>query len=213
MRKIQTITLALVAVLAFSAVAAASASAAKPEWLIAGKALIAKEPSATKGKVKLVHTGGITGSTTVECDGEFTGTIGPGKEDTITAATDLTGKSPVDCTVLVGNAFFCAAGSLALVTAIHLPWKTELLEPVAGEIRDDILNSGAGEPGYKVVCNGVTVECEGKTSSKFVKNVATGAEFVFDAKSEESKSCTDGGKAKIEGGGIVSSSKGLVTVS
>ena len=86
--------------------------------------------------------------------------------------------------------------------AIHLPWSTELFEPVAGEIRDKLKNGGAGLPGALIECKiigiKVTDTCEGETST-LAKNETTGGfvELTFEAKSAKLK-CTEGGTGSGE---------------
>jgi hypothetical protein len=208
MKKIQTTVLALVAVLAFSALATASASAA-PRWLVGGSEVLLHVAASKWAKLVLVHTGGLVGAVTVECSSEFTGTVAALGEDEVASVLDLAGKTTIECNVTTGVPL-CSAGSKASVKAVHLPWKTNLLEPKPGEIRDDFLNSGAGEPGFNIICNNIGITCEGKSSSIFLRNEGGEALFEFEAKSEKSKECSDGGSAAILGKYM--SSAGMMTL-
>jgi hypothetical protein len=194
MSRIRIIGLALVAVFAFSAVAAASASAA-PEWLVAGAKPTSPVAvtSKTEGKLKLTDEGvGVT----VECEGTDKGTVGPKSADTVSTVTP---KNP--CTVTAGTAL---CGTTANASALHLSWETSLIEPVAGEIRDEVKNS-TNNPGWKVECLGglkTTDECTGDSSTLIHNNTPAAGVVTaeFEAKSAHAN-CTVGGtgKGKVEG--------------
>jgi|ERR1700722_2916997 len=181
MRKIQTVGLALVAMFALSAFVASSAFGAS-EWLNNGAAITAAIKVASKGKLKLSDSkGGLFGEKVeIECEGTDEGTVGPGTADTVTKIT------ATKCVRITG---ICPETITA--TALHLPWKTTLLL-VEEKWRDDIENSGAGAPGWNVVCSGtVEDECTAETSTE-LKNVTGGVEAIFDAKSAKAN-CTRGG--------------------
>ncbi len=94
MGKYKVMLLALLAVFAFSAVAAAGASA--HEWLTLGGVAIGKnEPSTTSGslalKVKKIPALEGGGELTVLCDGQFLGSVGPKGSDTVTLIESFNG--------------------------------------------------------------------------------------------------------------------------
>jgi hypothetical protein len=153
MKKTHVLGLAVLAVFAFSAVAASSASAATVEWLKNGAAITSPEPSETTGSLELGNTSGLGTGTKVAvlCDGKFFGTVGPGAQDTITSVLGLSGESGTLTSEIVScvNNENCPSPSVA---ADNLPWLTELREPKAGEVLDFLLNGGKGEPGWEVMC-------------------------------------------------------------
>jgi hypothetical protein len=179
MRKIHLVALAL-AMFAFFAVAATSASAEDLLWLVNGEDFEGTLGAETEGLLELLRlnkTGGEVQGV-IHCEGVFDGTItnphvGKGT-DTVTKvltpalpetgsmedvgadnASGLTGPG-LDCQVTLdtGDATFCKAESLALVWPANLPWKTEL-ELMSNGQWLDLFGEGAaaGElPGYEVEC-------------------------------------------------------------
>jgi hypothetical protein len=175
-----------VAVTCLLAVSAASALAA-PVWeqKVGGvfSEIKAATAASTEGKLKLEDLkGGINKEAVqIECTVKSTGKIGAGSADSI-EKTEAT-----KCTVIKGT---CGTPT---VEALHTPWTTEL---VAG-IRDNIKNSGAGLPGWKVTCTILFVKvvdtCETETSTSMANNEATGnVEATFNAESPKAK-CSRGG--------------------
>lgn len=212
MRKTYAVGLALVAVLAFSAAAVASASAA--EWLLNGEPIEAGVlvPAVTTGLLFLTDLGS---GVTVHCEGRFLGSVDAGGLDEITLAEPLTTEADlIECEVTKEDPFgICKVGVIADVEAVNLPWKTELKAVGAG-VRDDIVNGGAGEPGYKVVCGGQTDTCLGHTSAKVTLNTSP-VPSAFDAESEKAK-CEGtllSGEGDIEGEGTIESPNGVLEVS
>jgi hypothetical protein len=204
MKKIQIMLLALFAMGAVSAFAASSAFAAH-EWLtLAGVKVTATTESLTDGLLLLHHKppailGG--GSILIHCTGQFHGTVGPAGKDTITDVLGLSGElNAVHCEVLSSTNSICPAGELVTVTPKNLPWNTQLILS-GSETLDEILSSGAGEPGYETTCKSIKVSCLQKETSKWTGNGTTGAEFEF--KEAKTVSCTDGGTGTILGQGTV----------
>jgi hypothetical protein len=193
MREIKTLGIALVAVLALSIIAAASASAA-PVWEEETFGVW----SEIKVKAKFEGTSIVTlldegTGIELECEGFNGGTVGPG------SGSEITNLTTNKCIVLKGP---CAS---AASTAPNLPWKAKLV--LAGtEIRDEIENGGKGEPGWNFVCGGAVVDtCTAKMSTAMFNFVPTGkVEEVFDAKSPKTNCSAGGaGKGKILGFNIV----------
>jgi len=193
MRKIQILG-AFIAVLAFSALAVASAGATL--WLKNGASLSTADPSTTHGTIILEHTGGTTGTSTIECSGLFIGTVGPGAEDKVTEIENLTGTekgTKIKCKALAG----CFVSEPS-VTAKKLPWTTELVLE-AGVTWDKQTAAGNG-PGWEVECAfGIKVTCEHEEKAKFIKNGASGAEFNYEGKESGEATCSDGGKGVVKG--------------
>jgi hypothetical protein len=188
MRKIQVLV-AFVAVLAFGALAASSASAAT-EWLVSGKHPTAETSAPAHGLLQLTSDG-----VTFHCTGLFIGTVGPGALDLITLAENLTGteKDLVSCEV-TKDPFSVCGGVKALATlhAVNLPWHT-MLELSGSTTVDHILPTTAG---YEAVCsNGFKNKCEGLELSKFLGNDSDGA--LFEYNELETSKCSIG-TGKIE---------------
>jgi hypothetical protein len=210
MSKFKTVMLALIAVFACSAMAAASASAAHV-WLISGAEV--KEGEEVNvlidGSVMLHHqlpaiVGG--GEITVTCTGQFHGTVNFKGLDKITSVLGLKGEtSKLDCEVtkVVGTTL-CKEKELALVSALHLPWHTQLLLVTIGGkevVVDDLLSEAGKVPGYESECivSKIKVSCEGADRSQFIKNTAGGSVFEFFG--ELKNGCSDGGTGTVLGSG------------
>jgi hypothetical protein len=100
----------------------------------------------------LKDTNTSAGTVTVRCDhvtGGGLGAVGPEKFGRITEAKAP--KAETECTAIEGG------GSLGCSTVVevhgaNLPWQTELFVGANGQLLTKIENSGAGEPGWTVVC-------------------------------------------------------------
>jgi hypothetical protein len=182
MRKVQVLGIALVAMLAFSAVLATAAFAG--EWLVEGKAITSAEGalnSETEGELKLIsyaEKGSASVLAEITCSGIFDGTVGPGSTDTVTTLLNLS-KEEINKTALTELALLCNvtldAGALtdckvgtenALLWAINLPWSTEIELMSNGEELDVFLDNAGKMPGYYVECESLlgisgTNTCEG----------------------------------------------------
>lgn len=191
MKKLQVIGLALVAVFAFFAVAAASASAA--EWLADGASIAAGTTvnTDTTGSVVLED---MLSKVAIECKGSGTGTIGSG-------AADVTSTIVEEGCVKAPGSAECKNPKAA---AIHLPWTTKLTSLE----EDEISNSGAGEPGYEVLCEGLpTVTCKSSAAENakvLVHNIA-GEKVEIEFMGLDKSKCSDFGE------GLVVSGKETVT--
>lgn len=200
MRKIQILG-AFIAVLAFSAVAVASASAI--EWLIGGKAVTVETSVKSQGTLTLKHTGGLTGEYEVECDGRFIGTVGPKAADLTTLVEGLnTGEvDKVICKFSKATKECGNAGEAVEVKPLHLPWKTELLES-GGKKYDHFISTSGKEPGYEFKCPldfNLSGSCSGLTLSTFTGNSGGNSLFTFEGK-EAGTECTDGGEGHVSAG-------------
>lgn len=164
MRKFYAIGAALLAVFAVGVLTAASASAAVSfllaEWLAGGSPVTTSLASDTEGELLLEET--IIGvKIDALCSGIFVGTVGNDGEDTITELLNL-GKELIDLTPLTEPGLICTNTTNCpepLAWADNLPWSTllELMVDGTEEFFVDLLtNSGAGNPGYHVVCMGVS---------------------------------------------------------
>jgi len=201
MIKFRMALLTAFAVLAFSAVAVASASAATVEWLAGGAVIAAPLAATITGQLLLEDMGP---KTDVLCSGSLLGTVGAGALDLIESVEGLEGrKEKILCSFIAAGT--CEAAMAPELTAIDLPWLTELFldEPtvVGGLIVDLILeDEGHGEPGYLLEClvAGFTIDdsCKAVESSADVKNTATDVEAEF---SEENELITPAGNCSIGG--------------
>jgi len=185
----RTLGLALVAVLAMSAVSVASASAFNKVWETKSGGVF-KPITGTfnvegEGALQL-SSGGIT----VECEGTTLGTVETAGKDKITNVENLAKTSTtIPCVTLAGTC------ETAEAKAVHLPWNTQLIEEGI-ELRDELKTSGAGNPGWAVTCHKtllgtITETCTAAKGTTSIANLATEVEAKFDAKTEEA-SCTGG---------------------
>jgi hypothetical protein len=184
MRKIQIFGI-LLAVLAFSAIAVTSAFA-NDEWLVGGKLVTAPVSAVATGKWLLLALsfGGFV-KTHVVCNGELLGTVNPlnvsGKgTDRITEIHNLglTQLKTITCEVLSSEKGPCST-TLALFTALHLPWLSELVLQTGDTKPRDLLSSGGtGAPGFELECTTSTgtfkETCEGNVETEQLVNEATG---------------------------------------
>jgi len=198
MRKIKIIGAVFFAALAVGLVSVASASALTLQWLWNGAAITSPVHVLTSGKLLILSLSSVAGNTHFVCSGFLLGTVGPGAADEVTAVFGLGGatETKVNCEVLHSELGACSGSLLALLTAINLPWKTELLLPAAGEIVDHITSTIAGkEPGFDSVCTlsgGTTllVECEGNVLTKALTNNITAGDVEGNILNQLSKKCT-----------------------
>jgi hypothetical protein len=209
MNRSKTVLLAVVAVFAFSAMAAASASAAHV-WLIGGAEV--KEGEEVNvlidGTIFLHHqlpaiVGG--GEITLKCTGQFHGTVNFKGLDKITSVLGLKGEtSKLDCEVSQTSSTLCKLSELLLVSALHLPWHSQLLLVTIGGkevVVDDLLSEAGKVPGYESECivSKIKISCEGADRSQFIKNTAGGSVFEFFG--ELKNGCSDGGTGTLLGSG------------
>jgi hypothetical protein len=190
------IGLAIMAALAMSAVAAGSASAAH-QWLIGHAAITSPVTIHSHGLLLLEDTKATGGAVKVHCAGHDVGTVGPGALDLVTKVTlELLGtKKQIACNI--DTAGQCKQPVTA--EAVNLPWHTELTLITLGGIptvRDMLMSSGAGNPGWAVTCNtilgNVTDTCTLALGHTGVQNVSTGVNAIFDANSPNAN-CSQGG--------------------
>lgn len=170
MRKTRVACTILFAVLALAAIPAAKASAA-PEWYKNGLKLATKESAVTKGTFTLEGLGIFGIKLKIECNGESFGTVGAGGADEITNVRDLAGKTLLDCKLL--ERALCEAGTLALLEAEKLPWKSKL-EEEAGRVFD---SSEGGAFDVRCLLSGGTWSlelCEGSGRTDALVNEANG---------------------------------------
>ena len=179
MRKFQLLGVALVAVFAFGVITAVSASAAPTfllaEWLVNGATFTGELEVESVGTILLEDT--ATG-TDIECSGILDGLVSSENGlDRISDVLTLDGVTLISLTPLVEPGLACTtlAGICAepLLWPLHLPWDTqvELMEEPAGTFLLFvilILDSGAGLPGWYIICMKTFLEpvdeCTGKES-------------------------------------------------
>jgi hypothetical protein len=209
MKKIHVLGLALVAMLAFSVVAAASASAATLQWLAGGKAIASPGlNSETIGQLSLGSTNGakLKIEAIVLCSGIFTGSVGPGGEDMITGVLNLS-KEPVTSAkkLLCSSVKTCEGESE--VIPVNLPWLThlELMGTEAEPLFLDVLEAGngstgeSGNPGWEVKCKTilatVTEKCTAANQGANVVNDMTENDVLgtFEKETTPPATCNVGG--------------------
>jgi hypothetical protein len=168
MKKRHLIGVALVAVFAFAALTAASASAVTfllAELLVGGLPVTAELNVEGTGETELEET--ILGlKVVVLCSGIFDGTITTDGRGKVSELLSLTGTA-ISLSPLSGTALACTGdsncGATAEVWAINLPWNSvvELMEEGTEVFFAGLgLSSGAGDPGYEILCaNGTSDTC------------------------------------------------------
>ena len=138
MRKIQVLGVALLALFAFGALTAVSASAANTyllaEWLLSGVAIGASETDLVEvdGTLLLEDTKGILGSpVAVRCTGSLDGWVGPNSLDFTTEVLNAA-EEEISTTPLTGLALSCTAetgcetNTAPPVYLLGLPWESEV---------------------------------------------------------------------------------------
>lgn len=176
MRKFKVLSVAFLAVLAPSSIAVASASG--HEWLEDGIRIAAPASVVVNGTWLFLELGFVKVHTV--CSVHLVGTVGPGAADEITFAGDLAGKKLASCEVLSTERGLCES-LLSLAEFEHLPWKTELLLSIAGQIKDNFVSAGKGAPAIDLRClltgGAWSLElCEGKLLTDPLTNGAAGVE-------------------------------------
>jgi hypothetical protein len=229
MKKLQIVLLALVAVFAFSAVVAGSASAEVTllaEWTIGGVKVAGPLTVETTGLISLATLViGINGIE-IDCEGTWDGTVNTDGTGSITAllnaAKEEIGKTPLtglslSCTVAVVLGKECTAvGTLAELWPVNLPWRTNLELMESGKFLNHLFAGGtaATEPGYEIVCLAPDANenlCKGLSSAEAI-NLATDVEGIFStAVGSEKVTCTTG-EGDPTGTGLTSSSEGSLQV-
>jgi len=151
---------ALLAVLAFTvtaALAAGTASAEEPLWLCASESVTkANECLSLSANLETLILEDMGVPARVECAVEAVtseGWVGPGAEDEITNVTFVQAAcvKAAKAENLKFEEVANACEKVEKVAAVDLPWKTLLVKNGAA-FEDEILTSGAGEPGYLVEC-------------------------------------------------------------
>jgi hypothetical protein len=111
-----------------------------------------------KGSLKLTDTKvPIVGKVSVECSGETTGSVGPGKYGRITKVE----TSAAQCRKIEN------CEEIKEIEARNLPWQTEIFS-TEGKVVQKLTGTGSGEPGWKITCKvlGITESDECLTESE-----------------------------------------------
>jgi hypothetical protein len=214
-------------VLAFSAIAVASASA--DEWLVGGNAFTGALNVETKGLLTLtVLVLGIKG-VALDCEGTFDGTVTGGATgaDSITALLNTAGeeisKSPLSglalsCEVVTSVGESCGMTTeLAEVWPENLPWAT-VIELEGATFLDGFPNNS----GYEVLCPAALGSTERKSNicdentlaaKALLTNEPTGVLGAF-LEAETEVKCTEGtGHQEGEGVTVNLGGGGILSVS
>jgi len=193
MKKLHVLGLALLAVFAFGAIVAASASALEfdlAEWLENGLEIPAGQTRAsdTEGELLLEET--VIGiKIDALCSGIFIGNVGADGADTITSLQNLA-KSTISSTPLTEPGLLCTNDENCpepLAWADNLPWET-LLEWVLGdgeEFYADLLNNAGKNVGYHLICMGSFGLEDLCTSSESASRMTNEAGGVVDGEFSE----------------------------
>jgi hypothetical protein len=173
MKHFKLLGVAMLAVFAFGAIMAVSASAATfllAEWLVGGTAVSTELLTETTGELLLEDTKvPLLGKAIVLCSGILDGWVGPNSLDWVSEVLTL-GGAATSPTVLTGTAVECTNQENCeepLLWAVNLGWETEveLMEDSGNWFINLILpHSGGGNPGWEIECmksliGAITDEC------------------------------------------------------
>lgn len=235
MAKLRIVGVALVAVFAFGALTAASASAAPTFllalWLINGGVLNEVLLVESVGELLLEDSNvPILGKAMVLCSGILDGWVGPESLDYITEVLYLSGTA-VSTTALSGEALVCTNQENCpepLVWAINLGWDTELelLEQSGLTVPWFVIlllsENGADKVGWEIECMGLSTTDECTASQGAARLTLSGTELIANFSNEinelaEEKfaSCSVGGSESglVEGGGPIVPDAGTLSAS
>src|ERR1700683_4363024 len=229
MTKFRILGIALVAVFAFGAVLAASASAATfllAEWLVGGAAVTTELTTEATGELLLEDTKvPLLGKAVVLCSGIFDGWVGPNSLGWISEVLTLAGAA-VSNTVLSGQALECTGqtscetNTVVLVWPIGLPSETEveLLEQTGGPLFEVSTVKNQGFYISSCLVLGISAEDECTSTGGAVAEltlsgtslVATASTAIVELNGGELGTCKNGGSetSVTEGSGTYAVSGG-----
>jgi hypothetical protein len=197
--RIAGVGVALLAVLAFSAMSLASSASAAivfllAFWLTGGNNVVATILVLAEGELLLVNLLApiVDAPASVLCSGKLDGFVGPNSADDITELLTL-GAVAVSPTALVGTSLSCTLDELcetgSKVWAVNLPWLTELelweeSATVFGFVDLILPHTGGNNPGWYVECKTalatISEECTTPEGVAEQVNVAlSGVESIF----------------------------------
>lgn len=180
---------ALIGVCLLCAVACAPAFGETPGWELNKEAV--KETTALKSRIaqtlKIEDTKLLGSAVAVECKGSDEGNV------STTGKGEITKFTATECKPATGG---CTAGTVK-VTALHLPWKTQLEGPGEAAFILDKMSGASGAPGWVFECTifgvKVTDECTRETTH-LVDDASGGVDIMFEAETEaETFNCSIGG--------------------
>jgi hypothetical protein len=219
--------IAMLAVFAFAAVLAASASAATfllAEWLVGGSAVTSELLTETIGELLLEDTKTPLGAADVLCSGILDGWVGPNSLNWVTEVLSLNGTA-VSSTQLSGTALTCtnqANCEEPLVWAAHLEWESEveLMEDTTTFFADLVKSHSGTTVGWEVECmksiiGAITDECvsaEGVSELALEGTTLLGnfSRAFTELAGAKLATCSLGGENSgiVEGGGAITLSGG-----
>ena len=217
--------ISVVAVFAFSVVAASAAFAEEALWLVNGAEPAAgvHVPTTITGLLFLTDLK-APGMPLIHCEGAFDGWVGANGEDEIEQVLQnnellpgaVEGQDLIECEVVVGSEGPCETSMLADVETVGLPWMT-LLELVGTAFVDDITSlNGEKVVGYMVTCLTIIGEVlDTCTTALASATIDTGAETLTGLFNEiGTGNCSLGGAeaGDVEGEGLFTSTSGTLTV-
>jgi|HubBroStandDraft_6_1064221.scaffolds.fasta_scaffold491597_2 hypothetical protein len=184
----------LFVVLLFNIVALSSASASEPEWLVGGSPLEAGQKinvNFYSKNLDLILYEDMTTKTDLLCTVVGLEWVLPKGKSEIVAWT---------CSEPETMGGLCVNSSSVKISAIHLPWTTQLTNPEAGVFVDDIDEGTGGAPGVLVECEtilgDVQDECTTEKGETLLTNTTEGmveSEFMEEIAEEEQANCSVGG--------------------
>ncbi|HEY3829820.1 MAG TPA: hypothetical protein VGL57_11540 [Solirubrobacteraceae bacterium] len=198
MKKIRTLGLALVAVLAFAGISATGAIAY--EWQQNGSALT-KATAVTGESTLTLET--IVGSR-YSCAILRKGTVGPGAAGEFTSITSPSGAKAIPCTITHSGT---ECESQVEIEAVGLPWHTE----ITTESRNLLTASHEWKITCKDSAHEVTTNWCLLPRSTALVNVSGGVEQAYDSISEHT-SCFYGSHFVMTGSELLKTSSGTLSI-
>ncbi|HEY3829188.1 MAG TPA: hypothetical protein VGL57_08335 [Solirubrobacteraceae bacterium] len=187
------VTLSISAVTASSAFAAPEwYSAVTPQWQLGGTPVSEAVPTTWKGKFDATIAGPFGEVVAAECNDSGEGSSGPG---TVGKVTKLTFAK-------------CASSSKTCenptMEAADLPWNTELYAS-AGTMRDNIIESGKGAPGYTIECTVTGIKYADKCTGSISGRIKGEGLAPVTATLAGKLTCTN----KVSGSGVIEGTQEL----
>lgn len=203
MKSMRIVFVALITVFAISAVASSAASAAEPEWLLSKKAVTTSTPvTLSEGTLEVTDFDSLLGKMGLICSVSGKGTVAAKGEGSITELKLTKCKKPQTSAC---EAETKEEESKKWVTAVNLPWKTQLSGE--GETFMTIHNETGFHVGFQFECKTVVGqekdECTVGTIWSRLANNVWGVLGEFNPLWGKLPSCTQSKKATGENFGTL----------
>jgi hypothetical protein len=186
MKRFQLMGVAMLALFAFGAVLAASASAVTfllAEWLVNGAAVTVELLTESPGTLVLRDTGL---KAAVKCEGFLDGWVGPNSLDFVSEVLNV-GKEAISTTNLTGLMLTCTSVETCTGTsevwALNLGWETEVELMEEGSaiyyVTLILAHAGGGQPGWSTTCTVLGIKEEDECVAQSTGNAGAVAELTL----------------------------------